>query len=186
MNGLLFSDHAGWRLQGPKGAGCQETHPEDDGGEGTLVEINYLTPIYLLRFCLFSATMFTMWCCMLLLVLSLTCMMCLIRFFVSLFSNWDLYQCSQGQALIYMEPEKQVMSRSSDECVVALCDQWWVREPENTPWFMVVFLYFVSSLITMVKRSDIQCGSKATWQYRQVSKVIIRGNSKLNISELNS
>lgn len=82
MNGLLFSDHAGWRLQGPKGAGCQETHPEDDGGEGTLVEINYLIPIYLLRFCLFSATMFTMWCWMLLLVLSLTCMMCLIRFFI--------------------------------------------------------------------------------------------------------
>lgn len=25
-----------------------------------------------------------------------------------------------------MEPEKQVMSRSSDECVVALCDQWLV------------------------------------------------------------
>lgn len=28
--------------------------------------------------------------------------------------------------MIYMEPEKQVMSRSADECVVALCDQWWV------------------------------------------------------------
>lgn len=31
---------------------------------------------------------------------------------------------SQGEAMIYMEPEKQVMSRSADECVVALCDQW--------------------------------------------------------------
>lgn len=31
-----------------------------------------------------------------------------------------------GDALIYMEPEKQVMSRSSDECVVALCDQWYL------------------------------------------------------------
>lgn len=30
----------------------------------------------------------------------------------------------QGEAMIYMEPEKQVMSRSADECVVALCDQW--------------------------------------------------------------
>ncbi|KAG2456152.1 SYLC protein, partial [Polypterus senegalus] len=29
-----------------------------------------------------------------------------------------------GEALIYMEPEKQVISRSADECVVALCDQW--------------------------------------------------------------
>uniref|UniRef100_A0A673YVN6 Leucyl-tRNA synthetase 1 n=1 Tax=Salmo trutta TaxID=8032 RepID=A0A673YVN6_SALTR len=34
----------------------------------------------------------------------------------------------KGQALIYMEPEKQVMSRSSDECVVALCDQWFCDE----------------------------------------------------------
>lgn len=32
--------------------------------------------------------------------------------------------CPQGEAMIYMEPEKQVMSRSADECVVALCDQW--------------------------------------------------------------
>lgn len=34
----------------------------------------------------------------------------------------------QGEAMIYMEPEKQVMSRSADECVVALCDQWWVLQ----------------------------------------------------------
>lgn len=31
-----------------------------------------------------------------------------------------------NEALIYMEPEKQVMSRSADECVVALCDQWYL------------------------------------------------------------
>lgn len=31
-----------------------------------------------------------------------------------------------GHALLYSEPEKQVMSRSGDECVVALTDQWWV------------------------------------------------------------
>ncbi len=31
-----------------------------------------------------------------------------------------------GQALLYSEPEKQVMSRSGDECVVALTDQWCV------------------------------------------------------------
>lgn len=34
------------------------------------------------------------------------------------------YSLSQGEAMVYMEPEKQVMSRSADECVVALCDQW--------------------------------------------------------------
>lgn len=32
----------------------------------------------------------------------------------------------KGEAVIYMEPEKQVMSRSGDECVVALCDQWYL------------------------------------------------------------
>ncbi|KAG7484638.1 hypothetical protein MATL_G00052040 [Megalops atlanticus] len=32
----------------------------------------------------------------------------------------------KGEALVYMEPEKQVMSRSGDECVVALCDQWYL------------------------------------------------------------
>ncbi|XP_053187025.1 leucine--tRNA ligase, cytoplasmic-like [Scomber japonicus] len=32
----------------------------------------------------------------------------------------------KGEAMIYMEPEKQVMSRSCDECVVALCDQWYL------------------------------------------------------------
>ena len=29
-----------------------------------------------------------------------------------------------GGAVLYQEPEKKVMSRSGDECVVALCDQW--------------------------------------------------------------
>lgn len=31
-----------------------------------------------------------------------------------------------NQAILYMEPEKQVISRSGDECVVALCDQWYL------------------------------------------------------------
>lgn len=29
-------------------------------------------------------------------------------------------------AFAYAEPENQVMSRSADECVVALCDQWYL------------------------------------------------------------
>jgi len=32
-------------------------------------------------------------------------------------------------AFKYMEPEKQVVSRSNDQCVVALCDQWYVPPP---------------------------------------------------------
>lgn len=30
------------------------------------------------------------------------------------------------EAVVYMEPEKKVISRSGDECVVALCDQWYL------------------------------------------------------------
>ena len=41
------------------------------------------------------------------------------------------------EAVLYMEPEKKIVSRSGDECVVALCDQWYLKygEPqwkENT------------------------------------------------------
>lgn len=37
-----------------------------------------------------------------------------------------------GQAGGYFEPERKVMSRSGDECVVALCDQWYIdyADPE--------------------------------------------------------
>lgn len=31
-----------------------------------------------------------------------------------------------GEAILYSEPEKVVMSRSGDECVVALTDQWYI------------------------------------------------------------
>ena len=43
--------------------------------------------------------------------------------------------CFQNEAVIYMEPEKQIISRSGDECVVALCDQWYVSED----WLYVCF-----------------------------------------------
>lgn len=35
-----------------------------------------------------------------------------------------------GAGIKYMEPEKQVISRSNDECVVALCDQWFLEYGE--------------------------------------------------------
>eukprot|EP00795_Rhopilema_esculentum_P000827 gene827-10569_t len=38
----------------------------------------------------------------------------------------------EGSAFMYMEPEKKVMSRSGDECVVALCDQWYLDYGEET------------------------------------------------------
>ncbi|CAJ0950199.1 unnamed protein product [Ranitomeya imitator] len=37
-----------------------------------------------------------------------------------------------NEAMIYMEPEKQVISRSADECVVALCDQWYLDYGEES------------------------------------------------------
>lgn len=36
-------------------------------------------------------------------------------------------------ACIYQEPEKTIISRSNDECVVALCDQWYL-DYGNTEW----------------------------------------------------
>ncbi|KAG9145213.1 hypothetical protein Leryth_008994 [Lithospermum erythrorhizon] len=36
-----------------------------------------------------------------------------------------------GQAVVYSEPEKKVMSRSGDECVVALTDQWYITYGES-------------------------------------------------------
>ncbi|KAJ1370164.1 Leucine--tRNA ligase, cytoplasmic [Parelaphostrongylus tenuis] len=33
----------------------------------------------------------------------------------------------EGLAKRYVEPEKKVISRSGDECVVALCDQWYLN-----------------------------------------------------------
>ena len=37
---------------------------------------------------------------------------------------------NSGLAIKYMEPEKMVISRSGDECVVALCDQWFLEYGE--------------------------------------------------------
>ncbi|WZY97330.1 hypothetical protein YC2023_069659 [Brassica napus] len=36
-----------------------------------------------------------------------------------------------GEAILYSEPEKPVMSRSGDECVVALTDQWYLTYGES-------------------------------------------------------
>ena len=35
-----------------------------------------------------------------------------------------------NEAVLYMEPEKKIVSRSGDECVVALCDQWYLKYGE--------------------------------------------------------
>ena len=37
-----------------------------------------------------------------------------------------------GLAAPYYEPENEVISRSGDECVVALCDQWFLNYGEET------------------------------------------------------
>ena len=37
----------------------------------------------------------------------------------------------KSEAVLYMEPEKTIISRSGDECVVALCDQWYLDYGED-------------------------------------------------------
>ncbi|CAB4062284.1 LARS [Lepeophtheirus salmonis] len=37
-----------------------------------------------------------------------------------------------NSAVLYMEPEKPITSRSGDDCVVALCDQWYLDYGEET------------------------------------------------------
>eukprot|EP00241_Pyramimonas_parkeae_P014751 CAMPEP_0114293780 /NCGR_PEP_ID=MMETSP0059-20121206/9775_1 /TAXON_ID=36894 /ORGANISM="Pyramimonas parkeae, Strain CCMP726" /LENGTH=1084 /DNA_ID=CAMNT_0001415513 /DNA_START=16 /DNA_END=3270 /DNA_ORIENTATION=- len=39
--------------------------------------------------------------------------------------------CADGRACLYSEPEKKVMSRSGEECVVALTDQWYLMYGEE-------------------------------------------------------
>lgn len=38
---------------------------------------------------------------------------------------------NNGEAVIYYEPEKTIISRSNDECVVALCNQWYLDYGEE-------------------------------------------------------
>ncbi|KAL3880632.1 hypothetical protein ACJMK2_032856 [Sinanodonta woodiana] len=45
--------------------------------------------------------------------------------------NVQKLMVEKNEAVIYMEPEKQVISRSADECVVALCDQWYLNYGEE-------------------------------------------------------
>lgn len=49
----------------------------------------------------------------------------------------------RGEAFVYSEPENLVMSRSADECVVALCDQWYLDYGQ--PGWLVKAEKFVSS-----------------------------------------
>ncbi|XP_025412674.1 leucine--tRNA ligase, cytoplasmic isoform X2 [Sipha flava] len=49
----------------------------------------------------------------------------------------DVKKCLQkklvesNEAFLYYEPEKTIMSRSGDECVIALCDQWYLDYGES-------------------------------------------------------
>ncbi|KAL7748413.1 cytosolic leucyl tRNA synthetase [Sorochytrium milnesiophthora] len=38
---------------------------------------------------------------------------------------------ARGEAIVYSEPEKEIISRSGDECVVNLCDQWYLDYGEE-------------------------------------------------------
>lgn len=46
-------------------------------------------------------------------------------------SELKKYLVDRNEADTYYEPEKLIMSRSGDECVVALCDQWYINYGEE-------------------------------------------------------
>lgn len=53
---------------------------------------------------------------------------------------------SGGVAFAYSEPENLVMSRSADECIVALCDQWYLDYGE-VGWRAKAELYVIFFLL---------------------------------------
>ena len=61
-----------------------------------------------------------------------------------------------GEAIVYSEPEKVVMSRSGDECVVALTDQWYLDygEPE---WLATVKYVSHSGYLEMLALEFPRC-----------------------------
>lgn len=50
---------------------------------------------------------------------------------------------ASGEAFVYNEPEGLVMSRSGDECIVALCDQWYLNYGEGSWKEVTERLHFV-------------------------------------------
>lgn len=63
-----------------------------------------------------------------------------------------------GDAGIYYEPEKQIISRSGDECVVALCNQWYLDYGEPS-WKAkaVKCLENINTYHDEVKRNFVSC-----------------------------
>ncbi|XP_056634645.1 leucine--tRNA ligase, cytoplasmic [Diorhabda sublineata] len=64
----------------------------------------------------------------------------------------------KSEAVIYFEPEKKVMSRSGDECVVALCDQWFL-DYGNQEWKNATLkaLEKINTYYDEVKKNFIGC-----------------------------
>ncbi|XP_048523104.1 leucine--tRNA ligase, cytoplasmic [Dendroctonus ponderosae] len=64
----------------------------------------------------------------------------------------------KNEAIIYYEPEKTIISRSGDECVVALCDQWYLDYGEET-WKKQVLnaLDSIETYHDEVKRNFVGC-----------------------------
>lgn len=60
----------------------------------------------------------------------------------------------QGLATLYWEPEKTVVSRSNDTCIVALCDQWFLKYG-NPEWKAQVKAHFDSGNFTTYNASSM-------------------------------
>ena len=61
-----------------------------------------------------------------------------------------------GEAVLYSEPEKQVISRSGDECVVALTDQWYLNYGEPS-WLAIVRCRPPAFPPLLLARSPLSC-----------------------------
>ena len=58
---------------------------------------------------------------------------------------------ASNDAILYKEPESKIMSRSGDECVVSLCDQWYLGN--LTPNFRFLSICFKNIIKTKQSRN---------------------------------
>lgn len=69
---------------------------------------------------------------------------------------------NEGLALPYFEPEGKVKSRSGDECVVALCDQWYLKYGE-AEWKQRVSNHINNVLETYGEKTKNEFKAKVEW-----------------------
>lgn len=67
-----------------------------------------------------------------------------------------------GEAASYYEPESLVISRSGDECIVALCDQWYIRY-DDVNWKQQVMKHLQTNFKTFSETSQKELEFTVNW-----------------------